>query len=396
MNFFKALSFITISIIKKTSGQGEQATNISSTRYHSQFNENIRKSRGLRGLASTTAPSSSPSVESHLGNSNEYPTLSPMSRTPSWLVGLTTMNIVGANAFLGKTEVRNGIGWSVPPSNVFVELYDFDCKNKKDSLGLEVSLETYEYVSSPSIYDVLIHTEKFEEAPGSFVTFTGDTGASQGSVEFCTRVYTYSEDLDVAAFSRDTNFKFNFDLTVHEFVLSGLDNEAEDALEFESDLSSSFRVETCQCNSDFACYSTDEAPTINQNDSLQLCIKGATSDTNDDGNSSHIDISNFSVQLSAGDIVYDAVMVGTDTWEENILTKVTEQGDIKRISTPVLAQFFTEGHSNINIGGQAFLNFVDSRGKVETVASLSMVVNLSTNEGEGCFQRLISGARSFF
>jgi len=395
MNFFKALSFITISMIKNTSGLGEQAKNINNERSYLQFNDST-KGRGLRGLASTTAPSASPTVESPLDNSNEYPTASPTPPTPNWMVGLTHTNIVGTNAFFGKTEVQNGIGWSVPPSNVFVELYDFDCKNKKESSGLEVTLETSEYISSPSIYDILIHTEKFEEAPGSFVTFTPGTGASKGSVQFCTRVYTYSDDLDLVVFSRDANFKYNFDLTVNEYVVSGLDNEEEDADEFESDLSSSFGVETCQCSSDFTCYSTDETPTINQNDSLELCIKGTITDTNEDGDTSSIDISNFSVQLSAGDIVYDAVMLGTDTWEENTLTLVTEEGDMKRISTPVLAQFFTEGHSNMNIGGQAFLNFVDSRGKAETVTSLSLVVGLSVNDKNGCFQRLIRGARSFF
>ena len=135
---------------------------------------------------------------------------------------------------------------------------------------------------------------------------------------------------------------------------------------------------------------------INQNDSLQICLKAITTDTNDDGDTSPIDISNFSVQLSAGDIIYDAVTLGSDTWEENTLTKVTEQGYIKRVSTPVLADFFIQGYSNINIGGRAYLSFTDSRGKVETLASLSMTVDLEVNQKKGCLQSLLRGMRSLF
>jgi len=135
MNFFKALSFITISMIKNTSGLGEQAKNINNERSYLQFNDST-KGRGLRGLASTTAPSASPTVESPLDNNNEYPTASPTPPTPNWMVGLTHTNIVGTNAFFGKTEVQNGIGWSVPPSNVSLSCTTLIAKIKKSHQAL--------------------------------------------------------------------------------------------------------------------------------------------------------------------------------------------------------------------------------------------------------------------
>lgn len=337
-----------------------------------------RARKRLRGLqadySSSSHPTISPSSEPSLNSS----TTPPPSPVRSWSVEESKVTFIGGNAFDGKLTVENKIGSAVTPSNVVVELYDHKCVNLKDPTSLEVSLEFDDYIASPYEYDIVIHQDKIGLGAGGFVTYSGGN-QSQGSIEFCTRLSTYEGDIQVRF--RETNFILNFDLTGNEFVLSNLKYDGAEISEFSSNIDYVAGVEACQCDHNYSCYSSDSVPSISQNENLVLCLEPT--------DQSAVEISNFNVELSAGAFTYNPVVFGAYTWEEDNLTDVSTLGKIVKISTPIVAQFYVQEATSINVLGNAHLSFINSEEKAQNEASFDMIVDLKYEEPKvDCFKKI--------
>lgn len=335
--------------------------------------------RSLRGSTPTISPTSSPSK--HESNEPTAQVSNPFHTAPidsaAYIIGESSVTIVGNNALAGKLQVQNEINKPVGSMNVVVELLDFDCSQSKPSSGLEVSLESHTDSSSPFIYDAYINEDKIGLGAGGFVAYEGNN-KSKGSIQFCTRVSLYEGDIQF--FFRDTRFKLNFDLTDNQFVLSNIGYDGSGEAEMASEFEASNGVTICQCDEDFSCYS-DMTHALSQTEDLVVCIKSTPAT-----DSSMVRIPNFNFQMSAGSISFSPVSLGSTTWEvDDPLTDVSEQDDVIKITTPLLAQFFVEGYDNVKITGTALLAHDDS----EDMANFDMVVGLNVEQKRNCLKSLV-------
>jgi len=346
--------------------------------------QNFRKN--LRGLDTANTSSMYPTVSPSSEPSKDTPTTLPTSPPRSWSVGKTEIKVFGENAFDGKLIVQNDIGLSVDHSKVIVELFDYNCKNSKDSSTLEVSLESNDYISSPYQYNITLHKDKLGSSPGGFVKYEGDT-RSKGSIQFCTRVLTYEGDIAVQF--RETNILLNFDLTDNQFRLSNMKYDGMEASEFTSAVELGIGVEVCQCDHNFACYSSNDIYSLSQDENLVLCLEPT--------DSSAVEISNFNLELSAGAFIYQPVTLGLNTWQTDNLTNVSSLGKRIKVSTPIIAHFFMEDYANINVRGTAQLNFGSSDGKTSNVASYDLTVDLNNEkQKDGCLKSIFQTVKSLF
>lgn len=322
------------------------------------------------------------------------PTASPTLPIQRWEIGEAEFSVIGNNILDGKLQVKHAIGHNVDPSNVDVQLLDKNCENPTSDPGLEVSLEKIEYSNSPFVYNVSVNETLIGSSPGGFVTFINqeDTGKSKGFIKFCTRVVT--REGNVAAAFKETIFKLNFDLTDKGFIFSTtLLEDSPDV--FVTVIEDSFAVGVCQCDGDYVCYSSGSAPTIEQDESLTICLFPTA---NEDASVVHI--SNFNLQMSSKDgaYSYSPVSFGTATWSEDSLTDVylQDDSDVIKISTPIVARFFIDGYEELDVSGEAYLEF-DQTSKQENSASFSRfetMIKLQPRKLSGCFQNMFFRIRS--
>jgi len=118
-----------------------------------------------------------------------------------------------------------------------------------------------------------------------------------------------------------------------------------------------------------------------------------------------VHVSNFNIKVYAGSditndyVEYNPVWFGKGGWNSNSLTDVKEksESDVIMISTPVIAQFFIQGHTTIKLSGDCFLEF-DSVKEVRApvITAYDMEIGVAMNAEMGCFEGLMRKIRTIF
>ena len=156
---------------------------------------------------------------------------------------------------------------------------------------------------------------------------------------------------------------------------------------FSTDVDDIFAVSACQCDTGFNCLSTPLS--IATGDSLLVCLTPTS-----DNDASIVEITNFNLRMSSDSVTYDPVIFGTVTWAEDILTAISlDSGSNKiMINAPVIAQFFIQDKTAIDVSGNAFLEFAGSlKERQMTISTFGLAVALEKDEEgrPGCLQWLI-------
>lgn len=302
-------------------------------------------------------------------------------------IGESVYNFVDAQTI----RVSNTIGVSVKGSeNVLVELFGSDCQTPKSALGLEVELYDDPYDEDLIFhYDVVINFGLINSSPGGFVSF-GDHGFSKGVIDFCTRVSTWEGSLQI--FFRDSIFNLGFDLTDINFAMDDTIAQTSNETEVIIDADTDFKVSGCPCDSTFDCV---EDAVINQGESLEFCIYPDV-DSGSSADPSNLRISNFNILMSTGSgenvVEFEPVSFGSSHWDVNSLAKTYEQNGRIKVVAPVTASFFIKGHTELDISGNAFLDFVDSSKATNLPQFLpfGVTIQISAQSRKGLFRLLLN------
>jgi len=235
---------------------------------------------------------------------------------------------------------------------------------------------------------------------GGFIDYDGAPGVGNavGSAKCCIRVSSYESDTFdswTQAFFRETNYILKFNMTDNDVKLTNVVVSENDADTFTTQVEDEFFVEAYQCDN-FARVTTPLA--IQQNEQLIVCLKPSHPDNLD-----VVHITNFNLAISAGVINtdgyinYDAVTFGTTTWFTNTpLTTVKTQGKIIMIIAPVIAQFFIQGYTTIDVTGNAFLEFDSGKHAAPVSTFYRMTAGLDVEVETGCFSLLLKTVRAMF
>ena len=352
----------------------------------------------------TSAPTSSPTPSPTLSipllpptSATSSPTTSPTTNITPWLVGPASYTLKGGNNYFdGYLGVSNPVGSKVDLNNVVVELFDFNCVNEKEDMDYSNAVTIIEKNIGPSPnfrYKISISQSNIGDDTGGFVFATG---ASTGDVKFCTRVSTYEGSIVVAF--RETNFVLSYNLTNNNFSLDDIQIRENAPDSFITDVDTQYYVDIYQCNNFIE---TTPAPQIQQDENLVICLEPQHLD-----NMAHVvHISNFNIKIFAGStatndyVEYNPVSFGTDGWNHDPLTIVSKQpsGDVIMISTPVIAQFFIQGHTDINVSGNCFLEFDSMKVDLAPVfIGYDMQFGVIDIVEETCLGALMKRIRSMF
>jgi len=243
-------------------------------------------------------------------------------------------------------------------------------------------------------YSVGIDQSNIADDTGGFIV---STGPSTGDVKFCTRVSTYEGSIEVAF--RETIFILSYNLTDNAFDLTNTQIQENNPDSFITDVDTDFSVLVYQCNN----YVEITTPTaLQQDENLVICLEPTHG-----GSMAHVvHISNFNVKIYAGSaatndyVEYNPVWFSTNGWESNSITDVKEEpdpDDVIMISTPVIAQFFIQGHTTIKLSGNCFLEFDSAKeARAPVVAAYNMEFGVIDIVEEGCMTALIRRIRSMF
>jgi len=242
-------------------------------------------------------------------------------------------------------------------------------------------------------YDISVYLENFATDTGDFITFDADM--TTGTIDFCVRATSYEEDIAVVV--RDTNFSLEFDVSDVEFSLVDVSIGELGQDDIVTDIDTGFTVEACQCET-YEC--SGDPGTIEQNDPFVMCIYPFHDSIQADLT---VFISNFDLKISAGEDAtyteYDPVEFGSEGWDPNSLTKVTEDSSfpgVLMISTPIIATFYSMGFSTVNAGGSAFLEFVSGAGRLDEIVDYEMPFIIDEGPQSGCLAMLFRGLGGFF
>ena len=279
---------------------------------------------------------------------------------------------------------------------VIVELLDSDCVATMSSTGSVVEISDPGYSGTPFKYNITIDQSKISTDPdyvffNSVTTSEGVLSANAtGSIKFCTRVSSIEGPIEVAF--RETKFELNFDLTSNSYSLTGIYLLENTNDSFETLVDDAFAVEVCQC-SNYVCYASGAAPVISQDSPLILCLFPIGTLP------SPIHISNFHLQLSTATVTYDPVEFGSITWDPDIVTLVSTDPteDIVMITTPVIAQFYVQGYTEIQASGNCFLEFDSSKTQqLPEFANFGLNIELVAEVEDGCLQKLLQRFTEMF
>jgi len=328
----------------------------------------------------------------------EVSTPSPTTYITQWLVGPTSYSLnVGNNYFDGSLDLTNPIGPSANLNNVAVQLFDFNCQNKKDNTN-STNAVTISSIDTSQVqsfgYSVNIDQSNIGDDTGEFVV---STGPSTGDVKFCTRVSTWEGSIEVAF--RETVFALSYDLTNNTFALTNTQIQENDPDSFITDVDTDFSVLVYQC---INYVKVTNPPALQQDENIVICLEPTHV-----GSMAHVvHISNFNVKVYAGSdttndyVEYNPVWFGTNGWNSNSLTDVKEKPDpedVIMISTPVIAQFFIQGHTTIKLSGNCFLEFDSVKeARASVITAYDMEFGVEMNAEVGCFVGLMRKIRSFF
>lgn len=268
--------------------------------------------------------------------------------------------------------------------DVSFTLFDFTCETEVSDPA--VSIDPSPFSPGAAMLDVIFDTGEF-----------GDSGlvmsdGSSGEVKFCLRAASYEADIDFDVAFRDTQFTLGFDLSDigYEVTSITITEESPDSF-LEDDLGTDFTIGVCQC-ADYECATS----TVTQNDPLILCLFAES----EESDASSVFISNFNVEITAGDIEYEPVMLGSTTYVPNALTEVTVDSDgVVMVSTVLIASFFTEGYTSVALGGLVFLEFVSPAPMAQRAFhDYALVLELAAVDmvGVGCFQGIVDAVKGYF
>jgi len=326
------------------------------------------------------------------------PTMYSTTFITPWLVGPTTYSLnVGNNYFDGSLDLINPIGSSANLNNVAVQLFDFNCQNKKDNTN-STNAVTISSIDTSQVqsfgYSVNIDQSNIGDDTGGFVV---STGPSTGDVKFCTRVSTWEGSIEVAF--RETIFILSYKLTDNAFDLTNTQIQENDPDSFITDVDTDFSVLVYRCNN---YVEITTPPALEQDENLVICLEPAHV-----GSMAHVvHISNFNLKVYAGSattndyVEYNPVWLSTNGWDSNSITDVKEKpdpDDVIMISTPVIAQFFIQGHTTIKLSGNCFLEFDSAKeARAPVIAAYDMELGVEMGAEGGCFVGLMRKIRSFF
>jgi hypothetical protein len=301
-------------------------------------------------------------------------TSAPSAFIDPWKIGPTVVSEIGF--FEDPLTVTNPVGPEA--DSVSVKLFDYDCVS--ETIFSSVSLSDISLSDGTATYDVIFDTESF--GSDSAVTFTGDA-KSTGNVKFCTRV-TATEGTDLDVTFRETNFELEFSMTDNEFAVGPITIEENDKDEFETDVEDEFILEACQCV-DQTCVDPLLPSVVLQNTPLVFCVYVTHGDT---GVADTVDISNIDVTIEAGEISYQPVTMGSETWDPNALTVVNSFGSKVEVISNLITDFFTEGFTSVDVSGNAFLVFVEGSARLD-MEGFGMVVDIEGKPEIGCVEKLL-------
>lgn len=295
--------------------------------------------------------------------------------------------ITPIEAFSERLAVFYTIGPDADNANF--TLFDFSCGTETEDTA--VSIDPSPFSPGAAMLDVLFDTGEF--GASDLVMSDGSTG----EVKFCIRARSYEDEIEFPVAFRDTQFTLGFDLSglVYEVTSITITQENPDSF-LEEDLGTDFTIGVCQCV-DYEC----AVSTVTQNDPLIIClyVESNTSDT------TAVNISNFNVEIFAGNEInnatYEPVMLGSTAYVSNVLTEVTVNSNERvMVSTVLIASFFTEGYTSVQVDGLVFLEFVTPSARMDQRAfhEYGLVLGLGAVEtvGVGCLQGIIDSIKDFF
>jgi hypothetical protein len=108
----------------------------------------------------------------------------------------------------------------------------------------------------------------------------------------------------------------------------------------------------------------------------------------DTGVADTVDISNIDVTIEAGEISYQPVTMGSETWDPNALTVVNSFGSKVEVISNLITDFFTEGFTSVDVSGNAFLVFVEGSARLD-MEGFGMVVDIEGKPEIGCVEKLL-------
>jgi len=313
-----------------------------------------------------------------------------------WLVGPCFLNVEGSYLLNMTLRCSHDIG-AKGINNVQVELYDFNCEEVQEKNNSTNAVRIVQEAKDSSLFNY--SADFFQNnAPGFTGGFDHPNNDGTGAVKFCTRVSTWTGSILVAFY--ETNFVLNYDMSDNGFSILNIEIAENDPNSFVTDLLDDYSVEICQCNN-FLCLNSDDPKSlIQQDDNLVVCLEPK----HPGGQESLVQISNFNLNLVAGEgityVEYIPVWFNTTGWAHDVLTSVEEQpngGNIIMVTTPVVAQFFIQGHNRLNVSGNCFLQLVGSKIEKEPVFSAyNMLIDIKVEDQGGCLQKLMKNVQKIF
>lgn len=279
--------------------------------------------------------------------------------------------------------------------SVGVNLFHFGCEIELNKTGLEVELSNVtEYVQG-GVYQwkIQVVQERLTENKGGLVNFTQTAAIehkAKGVLSFCTRVSSWLYDLQVGF--RENNYELSFDMTNNTFLITGVgvDDNPENLI--STDLSNPFSLDACRCE-DFNCVAdTVSFDPIQQGGKLTICLIPIS----EEEDSEVVEITNFNVQMTdtaTGSVNYDPVVFGEVSWSADALTLVEVDPDSSTIMVEltVIAPFFIGAVEEIDVFGNAFLQFVSAKNKAPSFYSFGLKFSLEPQEERnvGCIKELL-------
>lgn len=294
----------------------------------------------------------------------------------------------------GTIIATNYIGSSVMNKSVGVNLFRFGCEIELSKTGLEVELSNVTEYMQGGVYQwkIQVIPERLTENAGGLVNFTQTAAVehkAKGVIQFCTRVSSWLYDIQVGF--RENNYELSFDNTNNTFEITGIGVEEDDADEVISEVSNPFSLNACQCENFNCITDTSNSGPIQQGMKINICLTPTSEEDAD-----VVEISNFNVQMTdtaTESINYDPVIFGEVTWSADPLTQVQVDPDSNTVMVILvaIAPFFIEAVEEIEIFGNAFLQFVSNKNKAATFYPFALTFNLETKKEPslGCFKELL-------
>jgi len=308
----------------------------------------------------STAPSESPSTEP-----SASPTIDP------WKIENAVVTAdPNAALILVSHDIYNS------PASARVVVYEDDCATPLPSKFVSLTNDTTVVGFDEVKYSFFIDMNEASSSP----IFTRD-GPTSGSFSFCSDVITESSSGEGVSFSR-TKYNVDVDFATFSFVVTTALDEVD-----EVDVQMVFTVTACECNATYHCTNT-----VHQQSStapiLQICLFP--------GNANQV-ISNLDLDLtsSVSGFIYHPVSLGTNGYNTDELTFVSESNNALKITTRIVDNLFDGGNS-LTVSGTAVFG---SGNKQDESCDVNLVIEIEDDDEvakSGCFEKLLGRVLRFF